>query len=144
MKTPLPGAHLNDANGREVFAEFLRRFRANTPIVNNVPTHCDFVNLYSLFWGHVFDSEWIADDASVYYIEEGGWMQHYPQDIRMAAMREVRDHLKRRPLEGSIDTYILDTAFSWCIVITHDDICRLGMPVEALGEGSGRNPGTTH
>ena len=128
MSTPLPGTEVDSATGAEVFARFLGKFRSDSPL-RDIPTHCDFVNAGSLFWGQVFNEDWIPNGLPVYFIEETGRMQRYPQAIHAASMAQVRDYLRRRELWEFADCYIMDEPMTWCIVITHDDVCRYAQPV---------------
>jgi hypothetical protein len=131
MPTPLPGTSLKSEHAATVFAQFIDTFRDETPIVDDVPTHCHFRQIDGLFWGHVFDVTWIPDDAPVVFFEEQPRMQRFPQDLRQATMRNVREYFKRRERWEFSDTYIFNAELTWCIVVTHDDVCRYADLTEA-------------
>lgn len=120
----LPGKRLDNVDAQRIFQKFIEKFRTDDPL-RNVPTHCDFKQHGALFWGHLFDDRWIPDDQMLYYIEETGLMQRFPQEVRFASMEAIREYLRRRDPWKFADTYILPKDLSWCIVITHDDICLI-------------------
>lgn len=116
------GTALGDGEKSLVFAEFLQRFSIPTDwrgrLYESIAAGC-------LFWGHVFDSDWIRDETPIYLFVDPGEFVRMPDELLCTTMGAIRNYLKKREPWAQCDTYLADPKFRSCIIITHDDECRI-------------------